>query len=70
MRTRILLDTRGAGAVTVRIVADAAVTVARTAPKVTVLLAGVAENPVPVIRTAVPFTPTSGLTAAIVGTAA
>jgi hypothetical protein len=65
-----LLETRGAGALTVNAVAEAAVTVARTPPNVTVLFAGVAEKPEPVIRTDVPSTPTAGPTALTVGTTA
>ena len=58
-----------AGAVTVRLVAVAAVTLARTAPKKTILFDAVELKLVPVIVTVVPMGPELGLNDVIVGCA-
>ena len=55
------------GTITVRLVGLAAVTVAIVAPKNTILPAGVAPNPVPVIVTDVPAIPVAGLNEVITG---
>jgi hypothetical protein len=49
------------GTVTVKLVAVAAVTVARVAPKNTMLLAGVVLKPVPVMVTVAPTAPLVGV---------
>ena len=55
------------GTVTVRLVGLAAVTVAIVAPKKTILLAGVALKPVPVMVMDVPTGPLDGLNDVITG---
>jgi hypothetical protein len=58
------------GTVTVKLVAVAAVTVARVAPKNTMLLAAVLLKPVPVRVTVAPTTPLVGVKEVMVGACA